>query len=90
MAVEKSIPKKLPRPITIRASNALSQSVRKNMRRRCELLWFCFSLVEKVARTVKPMTKRSNRNRAIAFDIHLKQQTILMTEKMMSCGLDVM
>ena len=54
------------------------------------MLWFCFSLVEKVARTVKPMTKCSNRNRAIAFDGHLKRQTILMIEKMMSCGLDVM
>ena len=89
MSVEKSTPKKLLRPVTIRASSALPESARKIMRRRCELLWFCCSFVEKVARTFKPMPKRSNRNRAIAFDSHLKRQTILMTEKMMSCGLDV-
>ena len=40
----------------------------KFLRTRCD--WFCFSLVEKLARDFKPMTKLGNR--VVTFDGHLK------------------
>ena len=56
-------------PITIPSNYLkLARSAGKMTRRRWDWFWFCFSLVEKLAR----VTKRSNRNHVITFDSHLK------------------
>lgn len=50
----------------------LAQGARKTARTRCYWFWSSISLVEKLARDFHPITKRSNCNRLITFDSHLK------------------
>ena len=50
----------------------LSRRAGKIARTSCHLFWFSSSLVKKWCETFKPITKRCNRNRSIAFDSHLK------------------
>ena len=52
-----------------------AQSADKVAHTRCDWFWSCFSLVEKLTRYFEPITKRSNRNRVVAFDSHLKTAT---------------
>ena len=47
---------------------------------RCDYIWFCFSSVEKLPESFKPVTKRSNLNRVNTFDRHLTALTESKTE----------
>ena len=44
----------------------------KMARTRCDCYWFCISLNENWREILKPITKRSNRNRVITFDRRLE------------------
>ena len=51
---------------------------REKIATRC--VWFLFSLVEKLARHFKPITRRSNHDRVITFDSHLKTVLVRVCE----------
>lgn len=48
---------------------------------------FCYSLVENWRDIFGPITKRSNRNRAITFDNHLKTALLKGTINMPACAI---
>ena len=90
MTVEKPKPKQLLRPITTRAGSAMNQSrflaitcnsleARKKSRIH-GAIGFCFDShwSKNWCESLKPITKRSNRNHVITFDSHFK--TTLYTE----------
>ena len=62
----------------IRKLQLLKHSVGK-IATRCDWFWFCFSLVEKLARD-EPVTKCSNRDRVFTFDSHLKTVLVRVCE----------
>ena len=84
MTVEKPKPKQLLLPITTRANSAMNQS--EYLATTCNLLkareesrvhgaigfGFASNWLKNWHETFKPITKRSNRNRVITFDSHLK------------------
>ena len=53
-------------------SNLLKAREKKATRTRCAWFWSCFSLVGKLVRYFKPITRRRYRNRVITFYSHLK------------------
>ena len=57
-------------PIRIKNNLSFPQSAGKIARERCD--WFCFQLVEKLAKFFQPITKRSNHTCVMTFDRHLK------------------
>ena len=85
MTVEEPEPKQLLRPITTGTNSSMNQSQlqaitcnspeAREKSRVHGAIGFA-SLVEKLARVFKPITKRSNRNHVITFDSHL--ETVLI------------
>ena len=84
MTVEKLKPKLLPQPITTGANSAMNQSeflaitcsslkAREKSRVQGAIdFGFASDWLKNWRETLKPITKRSNRNHVITFDSHLK------------------
>ena len=93
MTVEKPKPMQLLRPITTRANSAMNQS--QFLATTCNSLkaWeksrvhgvigfgFASHWLKNWRESVKPITKRSNRNPVITFDSHLKTALIIISCK---------
>ena len=91
MTVEKPKPKQLLRPITTGAGSAMSQSQflaitcnslvarEKSRLHGAACFGFDFHWLKNWHESLKPITKRSNRNHEITFDSQLKTAPIVLT-----------